>query len=125
MPPLVSHHRWPGESLLHADAHQGLLLCYDAGPHLLRIWWSLSCTGSFLPGRGSWIAKKVPHHVGGGVAAFAHAHEVVHSECDASRARVDAAQLDFFTNARASSSQYKYLTDLGRTVEECQILLCM
>jgi hypothetical protein len=63
--------------------------------------------------------------VGGGVAAFAHAHEVVHSECDASRARVDAAQLDFFTNARASSSQYKYLTDLGRTVEECQILLCM
>jgi hypothetical protein len=61
MPPLVSQHYRLGESLLHVDAHLGLLICHDVdfclltgiGPRLLHIWWSLSCKASSLPGRGS------------------------------------------------------------------------
>jgi hypothetical protein len=58
-----------------------------------------------------------------GFVAFAHTLGEVHAECDASSARADVIQWDFFTQAHASSSQSDQLTDLGRTMEECQILL--
>jgi hypothetical protein len=46
----------------------GVASCHDAGLCLLigvvlcllQMWWSSSCKGSSLPGRGSWIAGKVP-----------------------------------------------------------------
>jgi hypothetical protein len=45
MPPLVGHHRWPGESSSCGDARLGFLHCRDTGlyllmgiePHLLRM----------------------------------------------------------------------------------------
>jgi hypothetical protein len=46
-------------------------------------------------------------------------------ECDASRVRVDAARRDFFTQACASSSRFKQLTDLGRMLEERKTFLCL
>jgi hypothetical protein len=46
-------------------------------------------------------------------------------ECDASRVRADAARRDFFTQACASSSRFKQLTDLGRMLEERKTLLCL
>jgi hypothetical protein len=68
MPPLVGHPYRPGESLLYVDACLGILLYRDAnfylligiGPHLLHMRWLLSCKGSSLLGRGSWIAERVP-----------------------------------------------------------------
>jgi hypothetical protein len=62
MPPcLAGHRRRLGESLLCADACLGLLLCRDTeGLRLLRIRRPLSCMGTSLPGRGSWIAVRVP-----------------------------------------------------------------
>jgi hypothetical protein len=30
MPPIVGPRHWPGESLIHAGARLGLLLCHDA-----------------------------------------------------------------------------------------------
>jgi hypothetical protein len=67
MPPLVGHPRMPGESLLYAGAYLGLMLCRDAsfylligiGPCLLHTRWLLSCRGSSLLRRGSWIAERV------------------------------------------------------------------
>jgi hypothetical protein len=56
-----------------------------------------------------------------GLAAFAHVLGEVCAECDGSQ--IDAVQRDFFTQARASNSQSKQLTNLGWTLEECQILL--
>jgi hypothetical protein len=58
-----------------------------------------------------------------GLAAFAHVLGLVRAECDASRARADAIQREFFTQARASNSWSEQLTDLGRALEERQILL--
>jgi hypothetical protein len=46
-------------------------------------------------------------------------------EHDASRACANAVQRDFFSHAHASSSRSKQLTDLGRALEEHQILLCL
>jgi hypothetical protein len=42
-----------------------------------------------------------------GLAAFVRTHREVCTKQDASRARVDAIQWDFFTQARASSSRSK------------------
>jgi hypothetical protein len=58
-----------------------------------------------------------------GLAAFARVLGLVHAERDASHARADATQREIFTQARASSSRSEQLTDLGRTLEERQILL--
>jgi hypothetical protein len=52
-----------------------------------------------------------------GLAAFAHVLGEVCAECDGSQ--IDAVQRDFFTQARASNSQSKQLTNLGWTLEEC------
>jgi hypothetical protein len=70
-PPLVEHRRQPSESLLYAGACLGLLLCRDTilylligtGLGLFHVRWSLSCRGSSLLRRGSWIAERVasPH----------------------------------------------------------------
>jgi hypothetical protein len=60
-----------------------------------------------------------------GLAAFAHVLGEVRVERDASRACADAFQRDFFAQVRASSSRSKQLTDLGRTLEDHQILLCL
>jgi hypothetical protein len=68
IPPLLRPHRRLGESLLHAGAPLGLLLCHDAGfclligvgLHLLRMRWPSSCKSSSLPRRGSWIVERVP-----------------------------------------------------------------
>jgi hypothetical protein len=54
-----------------------------------------------------------------GLAAFAC------TKWDASRARADVVQRDFFTQARASSSWSEKLTDLCWTPKELQILLCL
>jgi hypothetical protein len=67
MPPLVGHSHRPGEYLLYVSTCLGLLLyCYVGfdllicvGPCLLRMRWLLSCKGSSLLGRGSWIAERV------------------------------------------------------------------
>jgi hypothetical protein len=67
MPPLVRHPRRPYESLLYAGACLGMLLCRDAsfylliriGPCLFHTRWPLSCRGSSLLRRGSWIAERV------------------------------------------------------------------
>jgi hypothetical protein len=72
MPPLVEPHRRSGESLLYFDARLGLLLCRDAdfsmfigvGLHLLCMQWPSSCKSSSLPGRGSWIAERLPSSCG-------------------------------------------------------------
>jgi hypothetical protein len=66
-PPLVGHPCRPGEPLLYAGACLGLPLCPDSGfylligigPCLLRTRCTLSCRGSSLLGRGSWIAERV------------------------------------------------------------------
>jgi hypothetical protein len=60
-----------------------------------------------------------------GSTAFAHALQEACKEHDASRARADATERDFFTQVQASSSRSKQLTDLSRTFEECKILLCL
>jgi hypothetical protein len=60
-PPLVGPQRWPGESLLCAGAHLGLLLYHDTdfclligvGLRLLRMRWTSSCKRSSLLRRGS------------------------------------------------------------------------
>jgi hypothetical protein len=57
--------------------------------------------------------------------AFARALGEVCTEHDASRACADAVQRDLYSQARASSSSSKQLTDLGRALEERQILLCL
>jgi hypothetical protein len=67
MPPLVGNPCRLDESLLCASACLGLLLYHDTGfylligvgPHLLHMWWPLSCKGNTLLGRGSWIAERV------------------------------------------------------------------
>jgi hypothetical protein len=66
-PPIVGPRHRLGDSLLCASARLGLLLCHNVGfclmigigIHLLRMRWSSSCKSSSLPGRGSWIAKRV------------------------------------------------------------------
>jgi hypothetical protein len=60
-----------------------------------------------------------------GLAAFVHVLGEMCTKHDASRARVNAIQWDFFTQAHASSSLSEQLTDLGWTLEGCQILLCL
>jgi hypothetical protein len=73
MPPsLAGHCRHSGESLLFAESRLGLLLCHDAGfclllgvgLCLLHMRRPLSCKGSSLLGRGSWIVVKVPSSCG-------------------------------------------------------------
>jgi hypothetical protein len=67
MPPLVGPCHWPGESLLRADAHLGLLLCCDAdfplligvGLRVLCVRWPLNYMRSFSLGGESWIAERV------------------------------------------------------------------
>jgi hypothetical protein len=49
-------------------------------------------------------------------------HGEVRTECEARSAHADAIERDFFTQAHASNSRCKQLTDLDRTLEECQIL---
>jgi hypothetical protein len=132
-PSLAGHHHQPGESLLCVNAHLGLLLCRDTGfclligvGHcLLCMRRPLSCKGSSLLGRGRWIATKVPSSRGRKGWWPLRALGEVHAEHDASRTYADAIQRDFFTQVRASSSRSKKLTDLGQTLEECQILLCL
>jgi hypothetical protein len=53
-----------------------------------------------------------------GLAAFARALGEASIEHDASRAHADAIQRDFCTQACASSSQSRQLTDLGWMLEE-------
>jgi hypothetical protein len=107
MPPLVGHRHHPCESLLWAGACLGLLLCRDAGfflligvgLHLLRTRSPLSCKSSSLLGRGSWIAERVPSSRGkmGWWPLLARLRRCEwNAERDASRARADAIQWDFF-----------------------------
>jgi hypothetical protein len=44
-------------------------------------------------------------------------------EHDVSHVHADATKRDFFAQEHASNSRSKQLTDLGRTLEECKILL--
>jgi hypothetical protein len=60
-----------------------------------------------------------------GLAAFSRGLGEVRMERDASCTCIDAVQQDFFTQAHASSSRSEQLTDLGQTLEEHQILLCL
>jgi hypothetical protein len=60
-----------------------------------------------------------------GLVAFEHALGKVHMEWDASRVRAEGVRQDFFAQMRASSSRSKQLIGLNRTLEECQILLCL
>jgi hypothetical protein len=67
-PSLVGHRRRLGESLLCVGAYLGLLLRRDVGfcllivvgLRLLHMRRPLRYKGSSLPGRGSWIAERVP-----------------------------------------------------------------
>jgi hypothetical protein len=58
-----------------------------------------------------------------GLAAFALMLGEVRLEHVACRVHADDVQRGFFAQACASSSRSKQLTDLVRTLEECQILL--
>jgi hypothetical protein len=60
-----------------------------------------------------------------GLAAFAHMHVEVHTEHDTSHTRTDVVQWDFLTQVRTSNSRSEQLTDIGQTLEEHQILLCL
>jgi hypothetical protein len=67
-PPLVGPRCQPGESLLRVDVRLALLFCRDTdfclligiGHHLLHMRRPSSCKSSSSPGRGSWIAERVP-----------------------------------------------------------------
>jgi hypothetical protein len=52
-----------------------------------------------------------------GSVAFEHALGKVHTECDASRVRAKAVKQDFFIQMHASSSMFKQLISLNRTLE--------
>jgi hypothetical protein len=97
-PPLLARHRRrPHELLLCASVCLGLLLCLDAsfcslngvGFHVLHTWWPLSCKGSFLPGRGSWIVERVPSPCGRKDWRSLCTLGEVRKEHDASHARVN------------------------------------
>jgi hypothetical protein len=60
-----------------------------------------------------------------GLAAFERALGKVRMECDASCVRAEGVRQDFFAQMRASSTRSKQLIGLSRTLEECQILLCL
>jgi hypothetical protein len=60
-----------------------------------------------------------------GLVAFASAVGELWAECDASHVHVDVVQQFFFTQEHASNSRSKQFINLGRTLEECQILLCL
>jgi hypothetical protein len=57
--------------------------------------------------------------------AFEHTLGKVFTEHDVGRFRAEAVQKDFFAQVHVSSSRSKQLIDLNRTLEECQILLCL
>jgi hypothetical protein len=59
------------------------------------------------------------------LVAFERALGEVRMEHDANRVRVEAVQQDFFAQVRVSHSRSTQLTDLNRTLEEYQILLCL
>jgi hypothetical protein len=60
-----------------------------------------------------------------GLAAFAHALGEVSAEHGASHARAEAIQWGFSTHVCTSSSWSRRVTDLDRTLQECQTLLCL
>jgi hypothetical protein len=87
--------------------------------------WPLNYKGSFLLGRGSWIAERMPSSRGSkdGLPSCTLGEACV--GCDASHVCAEVVERDFFTQVRASGSRSKQLTDLTRTLEECKILLCL
>jgi hypothetical protein len=60
-----------------------------------------------------------------GLAAFERTLGKVHMKCDTNHVWAEVVQHDFFTQALVSSSRSRQLTNLNRTLEECQILLCL
>jgi hypothetical protein len=60
-----------------------------------------------------------------GLATFARMLGEVRVERDTCHVHANDVQRDFFAQARASSSRSKQLTNLGQTLEECQVLLSL